>query len=145
MILTPHFTLEELTHSLVAGRKNIDNTPSDRVIGNLLELAKGLERVRNILAVPMSVSSGFRCIELNRAIGSHDTSAHIEGWAADFIAPLFGKPIDIVRAIESSAIGFDQCIQEGTWVHISFDPRNRREVLTAHFDAAGTATYTKGV
>lgn len=143
MNLTPHFTLAELVVSETAARRGIDNTPSDRVIGNLLETAKGLEKVRNILGAPILVSSAYRCLALNRAIGSKDGSAHVEGWAADFIAPRFGTPLQIVRAIEASAIDFDQCIQEGTWVHLSFAPAMRRQILTAHFGPGGT-TYTKG-
>ena len=34
------------------------------------------------------------------------------------------------RAVAGSQLAFDQLIEEGTWVHISFDPRMRRQVLT---------------
>jgi hypothetical protein len=35
-------------------------------------------------------------------------------------------------------------IEEGTWVHISFAPAMRQQVLTAHFDG-DKATYRLGV
>jgi putative chitinase len=48
-----------------------------------------------------------------------------------------------VRALKNAGIQFDQLIEEGSWVHASFDPRMRRELLTARFDASGTPTYTR--
>jgi hypothetical protein len=69
--------------------------------------------------------------------------AHPRGYAADFTAAGFGDPLSIVKVIEASDIAFDQVICEGKWVHISFSPTMRREVLTATF-TAGTASYSKG-
>ena len=56
-----------------------------------------------------------------------------------------GTPVEIVRAIAASDIEFDKCIQEGTWVHISFDPAMRKELLIANFAAGQPTTYTQGV
>jgi len=63
-------------------------------------------------------------------LGSKDTSAHVLGFACDFICPAFGTPLEICKAIEASGIRFDQLIEEGTWVHLSIDPRMRQQVLT---------------
>jgi len=46
MMLSAHFSLEELTASEVAARAGIDNTPSAEVVRNLARLAEGLEFVR---------------------------------------------------------------------------------------------------
>src|SRR5215467_2562572 len=143
MNLTENFTLEELYVSSTAVRQGIDNTPDPVIVENLRLLAWGLEEVRALLGEPMHIDSGYRCPELNLAIKGAKNSAHVRGYAADFICPGFGNPLEIVRAISKSAIAFDQCIREGTWVHISFDPRARKELLTAHFGADGT-TYTVG-
>ena len=144
MQLTEHFSLAELTFSSTAERKGINNTPSPQIVEHLRVLATGLENVRGLLGHSMRVDSGFRCTELNAAVGGAKTSAHMLGYAADFVCPGFGNPLEIVRAISSSDLVFDQCIQEGTWVHISFDPKFRRDVLTAIFGAGGTS-YRKGV
>jgi zinc D-Ala-D-Ala carboxypeptidase len=141
--LTEHFTLEELCFSSTAERLGIDNTPGEEITANLNVLARGLEQVRALLGQPMHIDSGYRCADLNAAVKGAKESAHLSGFAADFISPSFGEPLSIVRAITGSGIAFDQCIQEGTWVHISFDPKSRREVLTAHFAQGGT-TYTRG-
>lgn len=144
MMLSAHFSLDELTRSSTAVRLGIDNTPPKDVQANLVVLAEGLEQVRYVLAYPMLIDSGYRCAALNAAVRGSAHSAHMQGYAADFTCPGFGTPLEIVRAIQASSIQFDQCIQEGTWVHISFDPRMRREVLTAHFEG-GKVSYTEGV
>ena len=46
MMLSAHFSLEQLTASEVAARAGIDNTPSAEVAHNLGRLAEGLELVR---------------------------------------------------------------------------------------------------
>ena len=143
MNLTDHFTLEELCLSSTAERSGIDNTPGPEIVENLRVLARGLEEVRGFLGKPMHIDSGYRCESLNSAVNGARNSAHLQGYAADFICPGFGTPLEIVKAISESAIAFDQCIQEGTWVHISFDPRTRKQILTAHFGPNGT-TYTMG-
>lgn len=143
--LSPHFTLEELTVSELAARKGIDNTPDRVVVNNLTSTAKNMELVRDFLGSrPLHVNSGYRCIELNRALGSKDTSAHCEGWAVDFICPAFGSPAEVARAISASEIRYDQLICEGTWVHISFEPRLRQMDLTAKFTRFGV-TYSAGL
>lgn len=144
MNLTDNFTLDELCFSDYATRKGIDNRPPAIVQQNIALLAAGLERVRVILDCPMHITSGYRCAPLNLAIGGASNSAHVLGFAADFIAPEFGSPADIARAIADSDIKFDQLIQEGRWVHISFDPRMRHQVLTATF-VNGRANYSEGI
>jgi zinc D-Ala-D-Ala carboxypeptidase len=143
MTLSPHFTLEELTFSSTAVRLGIDNTPSEEIVAHLKVAAEGMEQVRAMLGSAVHVDSGYRCDILNAAVRGSKTSAHVLGYAVDFTCPAFGTPLEIVHLIEKSTIAFDQCIQEGAWVHISFDPQMRRQVLTAHFDN-GKATYTQG-
>lgn len=142
--LTEHFTLEELTHSDIAIRKGIDNTPPADIIGNLTELALHLEKVRELLGVPMHINSAYRSPKVNAAIGGSSTSAHMTGQAADFIAPSFGTPQEIAIEIAASDIPFDQLIFEGAWVHFGIRGDMRRQILTAHF-SGGKATYTSGI
>lgn len=142
--LSYHFTLAELTFSSTAERLNIDNTPDLETVSRLTQLAMGLEKIRALLGFAMHIDSGYRCPALNKAVGGVPDSAHVQGWAADFICPEYGSPLKIARAIAGSGIGFDQCIQEGSWVHVSFDPRMRHQALTANFGPNG-ATYSQGV
>ena len=142
MKITEHFTLEELTFSQTASRKGINNEPSEAVKRNLVTLAQGLERVRGILLAPIHISSGYRSYALNKFIGGSAKSAHMDGYAADFTCPTFGSPEAIVRTLKRMGIQCDQCICEGTWVHISFDPKMRNQFLTATFNN-GVATYSE--
>lgn len=130
MTLSEHFDLAEFTTSQTASRKGIANVPPPEVIEHLKQTAAHLELVRALLGKPMSISSGYRSPALNKAIGGVPLSAHTLGWAADFICPAYGSPLAICKALAASSIKFDQIIEEGTWVHISFDPRMRGIVLT---------------
>lgn len=142
MNLSEHFTLEELVFSQTAVRKGINNDPSEAVKRNLQTLANNLERVRAILLSPIHISSGYRSPDLNREVGGSATSAHMDGYAADFTAPAFGDPQAIVRQLQRTGIKCDQCIMEGTWVHISFAPAMRNQFKTATFNN-GVASYSE--
>ena len=145
MQLSKNFKLNEFTASQTATRKGIDNTPAAPIIERLRMLANTLEQVRTLLGDnSIRISSGYRCLALNRAIGSGDSSAHVQGYAVDFTCPNFGTPKEVANKIAESDIKYDQIIYEGTWIHLSVDPRNRRDVLTAHFKG-GKASYTKGI
>jgi hypothetical protein len=129
--LSEHFTLEELIASQTAARRRIDNTPSAAIVEALRETAQAMEAVRSLLGDrPITISSGYRSAALNRAIGGARNSAHVRGRAVDFNCFGFGAPIDVCRAIAGSGVPFDQMIEEGTWVHVSFDPKLRRQILT---------------
>lgn len=144
--LSPHFTLEEFAVSELSARRGWDNTPPDVLLPALRRTAQGLEAVRVRLGcAPIIVTSGYRCLKLNRELGSADTSQHRIGQAADFIAPGFGRPADVAAALrDHSGIEFDQLILEfGRWVHISFSSHPRHEALV--IDGAGTRPMFGGV
>jgi hypothetical protein len=145
-MLSQHFSLDEFTASQEATRHSINNTPSEKVVENIRMLAALLEQVRELLGGhSIRISSGYRSLMLNRHIGSSDTSAHIRGWAADFTCPSFGSPITVAKKIAESNLKFDQLICENNaWVHISCDPQNRRQLLTARFKD-GHTYYTTGI
>ena len=145
--LSEHFTLAEATFSSTAERKGIRNEASADDIKRMVEAAKSMEGVRSLLGYGIHIDSWLRNLELNRAIGSSDTSDHIDGFAIDFTCNAYGTPLAVCKAIVASGIEFSQLIWEGTWVHISFNPAkiHKREVLTAHFEKGKKTTYTKGL
>ena len=134
MNLSQNFTLAQLTFSQTAARLGIDNTPGPEIIEHLTAVAVGLERVQQLLGHPILISSGYRSPALNASIpGSAKTSAHMEGWAADFTCEKFGDPMAVCKAISESELMFDQLILEyGRWAHISFKPPMRRRTLTIY-------------
>lgn len=162
--MSDHFSIAEMTESSAAVRLGIDNTPDLATIARLGATVSALERVRSLLGLPVHVNSGFRCEALERALCDADyrtwcerngdtvgdtswaryfgKKSHARGYAADFTCAQFGTPAEIVAVIAASDIPFDQCIEEGAWVHISFDPRMRGEVMTKRFDRRGVSTMT---
>ncbi len=125
MKLTAHFTLEELTASVTAQERGLNNTPPQEFLPRLILVAQMLERIRVVLAAPIVVSSGYRSPEVNRAVGSKDTSDHPKGHAADFWAPQYGTPTAIAARLAPmrEELGIGQLILEGIrgkqWVHVS--------------------------
>lgn len=82
--LSKNFTIDELTSSYSAKKRNIDNTPTAEIQKNLTELAsKVLQPIRDAFGEPILVSSGYRCPKLNTAIGGVKNSDHLYGCAAD--------------------------------------------------------------
>ncbi len=145
MTLSPNFTLEEFTHSDIAIRKGIDNTPNAEALANLAELALTLEKVRDLLGVPIHINSGYRGPKVNAAVGGSSVSAHMTGQAADFTASAFGTPLEVALEIAASDIAYDQLIAEfGAWVHIGIRGDMRRQVLTAAREG-GKVVYHQGL
>ena len=141
MNLSPHFTLEELTHT---DHREFDNTPNDAEKNNLKRLAEFLEQVKTVLGgKPIMVNSAFRCKQVNDAVGSKDTSQHRLGCAADIRVPGM-TPDEVVKAVIASGIGYDQIIREfDRWTHISvpntITDTPRRQALI--IDKTGTRIY----
>lgn len=131
MMLSDYFSLDELTISQEAERKGIDNTPGPELLLRLQQTAKKMDAVRRLLGRPVIVSSGYRCPELNKLIGSDEKSDHPKALAVDFICPGFGTVKQVFEKIHLSGVEFDQLILErGRWVHVGFGPRMRRQCLT---------------
>jgi zinc D-Ala-D-Ala carboxypeptidase len=124
--LSPHFTLAEFTYSDTAKARAIDNTPDQAAVSRLTQLAQFTpEGIRKICGGhPVIISSGYRCAELNEAVGGASNSAHLYGCAADFTIPDFGDVLDICHALELHLLelGIDQLIDESgsgaRWVHV---------------------------
>ena len=122
LYLTSHFTLEEMIDSDTADAQGIENWPDADEVDNLVKICELLEKVRLKCGNnSLIVTSGYRCPELNDAVGGADSSAHLYGCAADFVIPDFGSPLDVCLAIEPhlNEWGVDQLIYEMTWVHIA--------------------------
>lgn len=129
-----YFTLDELIHSDTADRLCIDNTPTDDAIDNLDRLVtRVLDKLRDGWGRPIIVTSGYRCKELNTAVGGTHYSQHLKGQAADIVSDDFEAFRRFVRRWCKDN-EFDQCIFEHgggrEWIHISYvEGRNRRQII----------------
>ena len=121
-----YFSIKELTASLKATQLGIKTEPTKAAMLNLESLVLNiLDPLRAAWGGAIIVTSGYRSVALNKAVGGSQSSAHRYGLAAD-IAPA-DKRIGVFKAfvvkwLKDNAINFDQYIDEqggGTeWVHI---------------------------
>ncbi len=122
-----YFELDEFIASPTAKKKGIDNTPSFEVVEHLDELVeKILDPLRAAYGMPISISSGYRCPALNKAVGGVSNSVHQLGYAADLqVGGSFGKFKDfVVEWFKKTGTHFDQVLLEknaktgAQWIHI---------------------------
>ena len=143
MMLSEHFSLDELCASETAVRKGIDNTPPPELIPVLTRTAMGMEKVRKFLGHAIHINSGYRCMALNQLVKGQPNSQHLVGCAADM--KIDGMtPDEVVKAIKNGSIAFDQMIREfDSWTHISVQnttrdaPRHQALII----DKQGTRLY----
>ena len=132
MMLSEHFSLEELFFSRFAIEHGIDNTPDERVADQLKSLALGiLEPVRAIHGLPVIVDCGYRCPAVNSGVGGAPDSQHLLGQAADIRIPGVSHN-RLMHEVIASGIMFDEIIYEAGelgWIHISCSIAPRRKAL----------------
>ncbi len=152
--LTPHFTLEELTHT---DHRDLDNTPTERekciidgkevfvnAVANLPRLANFLEQLKVILGgKPIMINSGFRSEAVNDSVGSNNKSDHRRGCAADIRVPGM-TPDEVTKAIIASDLPYQQVIREfDRWTHVAITtnesdvPKKSKLII----DKQGTRAY----
>ena len=138
-----YFTIEEMEHSAIADAKGIINKIPPKFIKNYVELIeKVLDPIRAQYTNPIYVSSGYRCKELNEAVGGVKTSQHtcINNSAAVDITTKKGREANkvlfylIKGMIEKKQIVVDQLINENnySWIHIGLkiDGKNRNQIIS---------------
>ena len=152
MKLSKNFSLKELTRSQTAMRHGIDNSPTlDQLVCLTALTTAILQPIREVHG-RVDINSGLRVLELNRKIGSSDSSQHVLGMAADLECPSIDN-LQLSKWIEEN-LKFDQLILEfyekgeptSGWIHVSYNNQgeNRGRVLTAS-RVDGKTQYTEGI
>lgn len=152
MKLSKNFSLKELTRSQTAIRNGIINIPNQEQLVCLTALTTAvLQPIREVHG-RVNINSGLRVLELNRKIGSSDSSQHVLGMAADLECPSIDN-LKLAQWIEQN-LTFDQLILEfyekgeptSGWIHVSYNNQgeNRGRVLTAS-RVDGKTQYTEGI
>ena len=146
MNITKHFTIEEMTYSATALRLGIDNSLPSSLMPNVLCMCKALEIIRTHYAQkPIIVTSCYRGVELNKAIGGSSNSFHMKALAVDFHIPGISI-LDLCLYLPSIIPSFDQIIYEfgpTGWAHLGLG-NTRGELLTAT-KLQGKTIYSKGI
>jgi len=132
MNLSAHVTLAEFENSPTATTHGINNKMSSSQIESAKLLCENVfEPLRTYLNIPIKISSGYRSAQLNKMIKGSSTSQHTKGEAMDI--KIDAKGFNYIK----DNLKFDQLIWEfgnnenPQWVHVSFGPRNRKQVLKA--------------
>ena len=135
--LSTNFNLREFVNSSMASHLKIDNTPTDVAVVNLKLLCQEvLEPLRVYAKKKILILSGFRCKELNAAVGGSPNSQHMYGQAADIHIELMTNE-EVFDLIKEKLV-YDQLILEKVdpkirgsgWVHVSYKMgQNRQEAF----------------
>ena len=150
ILLSKHFTYNEMVRSDTATRNKIWNFPNAEHYLNLEALCNDvLEPIRAKYKRPWNrcyipINSGYRSFTLNKLVGGSSPSQHRRGEAADFTV----KNTEIRKVwnwiVLDSGIDFDQCIFEfGSWIHISYkrNGKNRNKITVATNNKNGKTQY----
>lgn len=130
------FKLSEFLKSATAKSKGIENIPTWEIVEKLRLLAERLDIYREALGEPITVNSGYRCPDLNVAVGGSKTSHHCKGDAADLDIGKGGKE-DAIRLFnfikeynKKHNLDVDQVFLEykasnnSWWVHLGLNVDN---------------------
>lgn len=115
-----HFTINEFIKSETAKKLKIDNTPPSSAIQNIETLvAKILDPARNKFGKPIYITSGYRCPQLNKAVGGTKNSYHLQGRAADLVTGSYEGNCRLFRILQ--AIPHTELINEHNlrWIHVA--------------------------
>jgi uncharacterized protein YcbK (DUF882 family) len=120
--LTKNFSLQEFNSK--CGRPIPNN-----VLPNIIELAKNLQVLRDAVAKPITITSGYRSPERNAKIKGAKNSQHLKGTAADIkVTGMTPKEVAIViegliasGKMKEGGIGIYR-----TWVHYDIRGVKRR-------------------
>ena len=128
-----YFSFQEMERSETAYRHGIDNTAPEGARRNIAVLVdRVLDPLREAWGKPLTVTSGYRCQELNRIVGGAKTSHHLRGMAADISTGNRVENRRLFQLVLDLKLPFTQLIDEKNfaWVHISLDPGDvKRQVL----------------
>lgn len=139
-IKSEYFTLEELTKSGTATRLGIDNTPNAEIVRNLQYGANMvLDPLRRLYKKPILINSGYRCQELNKAVGGVANSWHTKGNAADIhikdeqeAKTLF----NLLKKLPSVDTVLYEHSKTSVWLHVQWDmTKNPRHHFNYNYKA----------
>ena len=124
--ISKSFSYSEFEKTDVPGMQVRNTIASTEVRDNVKALVdKVIQPLRDAWGKPLAINSGYRCPEVNKAVGGAPTSQHAKGEAAD-VCP-FGRnghgDIETVRRLAITArdlgLPFDQMILYPSFVHFS--------------------------
>lgn len=147
--ISEHFVWFDYLHSDTAAKLGVDlSNPPDEIIANIQKVNAKEEEARSILDAPISNSCCWRPLQVNQALGSSDTSAHVLALAVDMlphdmkVEDAFAK----LAAHPTFMATVDQLIIERGCVHMGLAVPShgnipRRELRGEQYDPDGSRHY----
>lgn len=130
-MISEHITYHEATFSPTAKRMGIENVPTDDELESMRLVAeKCFEPLRKAYGLPIKINSFFRCLALNRAVGSKDSSYHRLGMAIDMTAGSKAENVKLFVWCRDN-LKFTELINEYdySWIHIAYNPNSLTNTL----------------
>lgn len=120
-MITKDFSYREFEASPTAESRGICNVITTAAVRDAVkELVETvLQPLRDRVGHPLRINSGYRCPDLNRAVGGVATSQHVKGEAADIAAADPYLLAKVVRDTPEIWREVDQMILYPDFVHIS--------------------------
>ena len=124
-----YFSISELTHSDTAVSLGIDNTipkECEERVRHLVHCV--LDPLREHWGLPIRVTSGYRCPELNNEVGGVEDSYHMEGCAADITAIDPERNVELMSLIRTlhlvGKLALTECYAgpDYRYIHVAYNP-----------------------
>lgn len=88
-----------------------------------------LTKAREIAKTPFVITSGFRCVAHNKAVGGKPASAHLEGRAVDISYKNSQAAFKILKALLEAGFTRIGHSQKGRFFHVDNSPNLPKEVF----------------
>ena len=145
--MTEHFTFNELTNTTHSELLESNRKIAEGYMKQLKYVAGTLEEIREVIGVPLKVTSGFRSSQLNKLVGGSPTSCHTKGLCADVI-PI---GVDVVEAQKKIIANKDKCpslkkcilemVKGSEWLHV--EAKTEKAQPQQFFVTTNGKTYTE--
>ena len=139
-------TESDITRSDTAVRRGIDNSIASEHRKNLPRLLALIDEIETITGCAVQLTSGYRSLALNKAVGGSKTSAHSLCLACDCEIPGVSN-LHLCKLLADKLSDYDQIIYEfgeAGWVHVGLSEGvNRKQRLSA-IKEGGKTVYKPG-
>lgn len=125
-----YFSFQEFERSDTATRYAIDNTMPEAARRNVAALVDNvLDPLREAWGKPITVTSGYRCQQLNKLVGGVATSMHLTGHAADISGGSHRDNEELYKKAQALNLPYFELIGKKygfKWLHISWNPERAK-------------------
>ena len=102
------------------------NMPDD-VLANITKLASQLQYIRDNVALPITINSGYRCEAHNKSVGGSKNSQHLLGKAADIVINGLDPVLDTYDYLDD-LMRTGEILQGGLGMYQSFTHYDIRKI-----------------